>query len=59
MKGDAGESALEIVNWHIDAPNYRAVPFMSNGQPGPELDLRALFLQCLQEVGSIDYAWSP
>jgi hypothetical protein len=59
MKGDAGESALEIVNWHIDAPNYRAVPFMSNGTPGKELDLRPLFLQFIQEVGTIDYAWSP
>jgi len=58
-KGDKGESALQIVSWHIDAPHYRAVPFMSNGQPGPELDLRPLFLQLLQEVGSVDYAWGP
>jgi hypothetical protein len=27
--------------------------------PGKELDLRPLFVQFLQEVGTIDYAWSP
>jgi hypothetical protein len=30
-KGDKGDDALEIVNWHIDPVNYRAIPFMSNG----------------------------
>jgi hypothetical protein len=59
VKGDKGDDALEIVNWHIDPVNYRAIPFMSNGKPGKHLELRALFERFLQEVGSIDYAWSP
>ena len=59
IKGDKGDSALEIVSWHVDAPNYRAIPFMANGTPGPELDLRPLFLQLLQEVGNFECAWGP
>jgi hypothetical protein len=50
-KGDKGDDALEIVNWHVDPVNYRAVPFMSNGRPGKPLELRALFERFLEEVG--------
>ena len=51
-KGDQGDDALEIVNWHIDPANYRAIPFMSNGKPGKPLELRALFERFLEEVGA-------
>ena len=51
-KGDKGDDALEIVDWHIDPVNYRAIPFMSNGKPGKPLELRALFERFLEEVGA-------
>jgi hypothetical protein len=51
-KGDKGDDALEIVNWHIDAVNYRIVPFTNSGKPGKPLELRALFMRFLEEVGS-------
>jgi hypothetical protein len=51
-KGDKGDDALEIVNWHIDPVNYRAIPFMSNGKPGKPLELRAFFERFLEEVGA-------
>jgi hypothetical protein len=54
-RGDKGDDALEIVNWHIDPVNYRAIPFMSNGKPGKPLELRALFERFLEEVGA---TWS-
>ena len=50
-KGDKGDDALEIVSWSYDAPGYRAIPFMSNGKPGKELDLRPFFEIFLEEVG--------
>jgi hypothetical protein len=39
-RGDKGDDALEIVNWHIDPVNCRAIPFMNNGKPGKPLELR-------------------
>jgi hypothetical protein len=50
-KGEKGDDALEIVSWSYDAPGYRAIPFMSNGKPGKELDLRPFFERFLEEVG--------
>jgi len=52
IKGDKGDDALQVVNWHIDPVNYRAIPFMSNGKPGKPLELRALFERFLEEVGA-------
>ena len=43
LKSDKGDDALEIVNWHVDAPGYRAIALMSNGKPGEVLNLRPLF----------------
>jgi hypothetical protein len=51
-KGDKGDDALEIVNWHVDPVNYRAIPFMSSGKAGKPLELRALFERFLEEVGA-------
>jgi syndecan 1/collagen type XXI alpha/collagen type V/XI/XXIV/XXVII alpha len=52
VKGDPGNDAQEIVDWHIDPVNYRAIPFMNNGKPGKELNLRPLFERFLEEVGA-------
>jgi hypothetical protein len=34
----------------IDRQRYRAVPFYSDGKPGPAIELRDLFVQFLNEV---------
>jgi len=44
-KGQSGTDALTIVSWMLDRARYRAIPMMSNGKPGPELELRGLFEQ--------------
>ena len=49
-KGDKGDDAQEIR--HIDPVSYRAIPFMSNGQPGAALEPRDLFLRFLEEWGT-------
>jgi hypothetical protein len=43
--GAQGADALTIVSWMLDRSRYRAIPMMSNGKPGPELELRGLFEQ--------------
>jgi hypothetical protein len=42
-QGPAGPSAPTIVSWHIDRERYRAIPILSDGLPGPELNLWPLF----------------
>jgi hypothetical protein len=34
----------------IDRERYRAVPFYSDGKPGPAIELRDFFAQFLNEV---------
>jgi hypothetical protein len=31
------------VSWQLDQERYRAIPFMSDGTPGPELNLHPFF----------------
>jgi hypothetical protein len=42
-KGARGEPGSLLVSWHVDPTNYRAIPFLADGTPGPELNLRGLF----------------
>lgn len=42
-KGERGEAAPTIVSWQLDQERYRAIPFLSDGTPGPELNLRPFF----------------
>jgi hypothetical protein len=49
-KGADGADALTIVSWMLDRDRYRAIPMMSNGKPGPELELRGLFEQFFSET---------
>ena len=44
-KGEKGEPTPGIVSWHIDRANYRAIPFLSDGRSGAELNLRGFFEQ--------------
>jgi hypothetical protein len=44
-KGERGEPGALIVGWQIDRPTYRAFPILTDGQLGPELNLRELFEQ--------------
>jgi hypothetical protein len=44
-KGDKGDNGDTILDWHIDASKYLAVPILSSGKEGPVLHLRALFEQ--------------
>jgi hypothetical protein len=39
-----------IVGWHIDRPTYRAFSVLTEGQLGPELNLRELFEQYHEEA---------
>jgi hypothetical protein len=42
-RGERGEATPTIVSWQIDRAHYRAIPTMSDGEPGAPLDLRPLF----------------
>jgi len=42
-KGERGEPGPLFASWHVDRANYRAIPFLDDGTPGPELNLRGLF----------------
>jgi Collagen triple helix repeat (20 copies) len=44
-RGDKGDNGDIIIDWHIDASKYLAIPILSNGKEGPVLHLRALFEQ--------------
>src|SRR5262249_30797468 len=50
--GAPGADALTIVSWMLDRARYRAIPMMSNGKPGPELELRGLFEQFQLETSN-------
>jgi hypothetical protein len=41
---------LSFIASGIDRERYRAVPFYSDGKPGPAIELRDLFAQFLNEV---------
>lgn len=48
-RGPAGAAAASIVEWRIDG--YRAIPVMSDGKPGPVLDLRRVLERYHDEAG--------
>jgi hypothetical protein len=52
-KGEKGEKgdAPEIVSWHLERKTYRAFPVLADGRMGPELNLRPLFEQFVEETG--------
>src|SRR5262249_46097688 len=41
-RGEKGEPAPMIISWVVDRTHYRAIATLSNGKPGPVLDLRPL-----------------
>jgi hypothetical protein len=49
-RGDAGASGATICDWKIDRARYLAMPVMSDGSHGPQLELRGLFEQFFSEV---------
>jgi hypothetical protein len=49
-KGESGDPGPHIVGWHVDRPNYQAIPVMSDGTEGPSLALRGLFEQYDKET---------
>jgi hypothetical protein len=51
-RGERGMAAPAIVGWALDRERYLAYPLMSNGRPGPALELRALFEQFRMETSS-------
>jgi hypothetical protein len=53
-QGKPGLAAAQITAWKIDRQRYRAVPFYSDGKPGPAIELRDLFQHFLNEVGQSD-----
>jgi len=44
------EGREEIVGWHLDRKTYRAFPVLADGKLGPELNLRPLFEQFVEET---------
>jgi hypothetical protein len=55
-RGPTGRPAIEaptITAFKVDAPNYRLVPFLSNGQPAGEIDLKPMFETFLRELPSL------
>jgi len=49
-RGPSGRDAPTIISWAIDRVHYRAVPTMSDGTPGPALELRGLFERFVEET---------
>jgi len=49
-RGDAGASSATICDWKIDRARYLAMPVMSDGRDGPQLELHGLFEQFFSEV---------
>src|SRR5262245_37196483 len=52
VAGPPGKDAATVVCWDIDRASYTVTPVMSDGTSGPPLNLRGLFEQFLDEVGS-------
>ena len=50
QRGDAGASSATICDWKIDRARYLAMPVMSDGRDGPQLELHGLFEQFFSEV---------
>jgi hypothetical protein len=51
-RGERGMAAPAIIGWAIDRERFIALPLMSDGRPGPGLELRGLFQQFLVETSS-------
>jgi hypothetical protein len=49
-RGERGVTGPPIVGWAVDRERYLAYSLMSNGRPGPALELRALFEQFQAET---------
>jgi hypothetical protein len=54
-QGPRGKSTPVIIDWVVDKVHYAAHPIMSDGRPGPVLQLRELFQQFIDE-GAMDAA---
>jgi hypothetical protein len=54
-KGENGEKgdAPEITGWHLERKTYRAFPVLVDGKMGPELNLRPLFEQFIEETSCV------
>jgi hypothetical protein len=52
IAGPSGVDAAAVVGWKIDRAAYTVTPVMSDGTSGPPLNLRELFQQFLDEVGT-------
>src|SRR5262249_8384643 len=50
-RGACGEDGREIVSWHLERATFRAFPVYRDGKLGPELNLRGLFEQFVEETG--------
>ena len=50
-KGAPGEPVPQIVSFKLDRERYRFTSFLSNGNIGPELNLRELLEYFIQELG--------
>jgi hypothetical protein len=44
-RGERGMAAPTIIGWALDRERFIALPLMSDGRPGPGLELRGLFEQ--------------
>jgi hypothetical protein len=55
-RGDEGDKAepVTIISWQIDRSRYRASPLWSDGQVGPNLELRGLYEQFHEETGGYE-----
>jgi len=42
-----------IVGWHLERKTYRAFPVLADGKMGPELNLRPLFEQFVEETSRV------
>jgi hypothetical protein len=50
VQGERGPPGVTIKNWRVDSRGYVATPILSDGSLGPELELRSLFEQFLDET---------
>ena len=48
-RGARGEDGREIVSWYLERATYRVFPVFADGKMGPELNLRGLFEQFVEE----------